>query len=168
LVSTLRRDKYENLICEYGWELVRGKACFDDHKRLRVDDRVITADGVLLATGARPAVPPIAGLDRVDFLTSTSVLELKVLPEHLIVSGAGYIGLELLAVPGVTFTTPSIATVGLTAQAAREAGHDVKATALPLGAVPRALVNRPRFHRDVRAVPDHERGTQACRAELHP
>jgi mercuric reductase len=89
LVSTLRRDKYENLIGEYGWELVRGEARFEDKQRLRVDDRVISADGFLLATGASPAVPPIPGLNDVDFLTSTSLLELKSLPEHLIVIGAG-------------------------------------------------------------------------------
>ena len=49
---------------------------------------------------------------------------------------------DLRGVPGVTFTTPSIATVGLTEEAARQAGHAVKATTLPLHAVPRALVNR--------------------------
>jgi mercuric reductase len=296
LVATLRHEKYENLVGEYGWELVRGEARFDDNQRLRVDDRVISADACLLATGARPAVPPIPGLDTVDFLTSTSLLDLKSVPKHLIVIGAGYIGLELgqlfndlgsrvtlvqrgerllrsydseiaasigsilrgqginvmmgttfvraeqsgtttrlvvrignveqvlegdallvatgrtpntealnlaaggvtvgtrgevlvddhlrtsnarvfaagdvtlgsqyvyvaayegalaaenalggdrvvdlRAVPGVIFSTPSIATVGLTEEAARRAGHDVKATTLPLDAVPRALVNR--------------------------
>src|SRR5207245_2012965 len=50
--------------------------------------------------------------------------------------------LDLRAVPGVTFTTPSIATVGLTEQAAREAGRDVKATTLALDQMPRALANR--------------------------
>jgi mercuric reductase len=49
---------------------------------------------------------------------------------------------DLRAVPGVTFTSPSIATVGLTEEAARQAGRDPKATILPLHAVPRALVNR--------------------------
>src|SRR5438105_4533900 len=72
LVSTLRRDKYENLIGEYGWELLRGEAVFEDNQSLRVDDHVVSADGFVLATGARPAVPPIAGLNKVDFLTSTS------------------------------------------------------------------------------------------------
>jgi mercuric reductase len=48
----------------------------------------------------------------------------------------------LRAVQGVTFTTPSIATVGLTEAAAGRAGHQVKAATLPLHAVPRALVNR--------------------------
>src|SRR5437879_4455198 len=95
LVSTLRRDKYENLVGEYGWELVRGEAVFEDSQRLRVGDRVISADGFVLAAGARPAVPTIVGLDQVDFLTSTSLLDLKTLPEHLIVIGAGYVGLEL-------------------------------------------------------------------------
>src|SRR5207249_9770162 len=51
---------------------------------------------------------------------------------------------DLRAVPGVTFTTPSVATVGLTEEAARRTSRDVKATTLPLDAVPRALVNRER------------------------
>ncbi len=101
LVSTLRRDKYENLVGEYGWELVYGEARFEDHQRLRVGGDVISADAFVLATGARPAVPPIVGLDKVDFLTSTSLLDLKTLPEHLIVIGAGYVALEL----GQLFTT---------------------------------------------------------------
>jgi len=49
---------------------------------------------------------------------------------------------DLRAVPGVTFTMPSIATVGLTEEAARQAGHEPKVSILPLHAVPRALVNR--------------------------
>jgi mercuric reductase len=295
LVSTLRQEKYTNLIDEYGWELVRGEAAFEDAQTLRVGDRAIRADGFILATGARPSVPPIPGLADVDYLTSTSLLDLKQQPEHLIVVGAGYIGLELgqlfrhlgsrvtltqrskrllkeydpeisdavqgfladegfelmlgatfvraeqegqrkrlivrvddrehtiegdallvatgrtpntealnlgaagvssgvrgeivvddhlrtsnprvfaagdvtlgpqyvyvaahegavaaenalggnraadlRAVPGVTFTVPSIATVGLTEEQARQAGHEVKASVLPLHAVPRALVN---------------------------
>src|SRR5216683_6480262 len=63
LVATFRREKYENLVGEYGWELVGGEARFEDNQRLRVDDRVISADGFVLATGARPAVPPIRGLN---------------------------------------------------------------------------------------------------------
>jgi mercuric reductase len=296
LVRGLRQAKYADLIDDYGWELVRGEATFADPGTLRVGDRTIGADRVILATGARPSVPPIAGLATVDYLTSTSLLDLPRLPEHLLVIGAGYIGLELgqlfrhlgsrvtllqrgarllsaydpeisaavhdvltgegievipgatfiraeqagerkrlairvggeerilegdallvaagrapntealnlgaanvtigprgeivvddhlrtsnprvfaagdvtlgpqyvyvaahqgavaaenalggerlvdlRAVPGVTFTTPAIATVGLTEAAARQAGHAVKATTLPLHAVPRALVNR--------------------------
>jgi mercuric reductase len=95
LVSSLRREKYEDLINEYGWELVRGEARFLDHQTVRVDDRAIHADRFVLATGARPSVPPIPGLDQVEYLTSTSLLDLKTVPEHLIAVGAGYVGLEL-------------------------------------------------------------------------
>ncbi|NGP73498.1 mercuric reductase, partial [Staphylococcus aureus] len=49
--------------------------------------------------------------------------------------------IDLRFVPGVTFTNPSIATVGLTEQQAKEKGYDVKTSVLPLDAVPRALVN---------------------------
>ncbi len=95
LVAALRQEKYTDLIDEYGWELVRGEATFADGQTLRVGDRAIRADAIILATGARAAVPPIAGLDRVDYLTSTTLLDLKRRPEHLIVIGSGYIGLEL-------------------------------------------------------------------------
>lgn len=50
--------------------------------------------------------------------------------------------LDLSVVPGVTFTNPSIATVGLTEEQAKEKGYDVKTSVLPLEAVPRAIVNR--------------------------
>jgi mercuric reductase len=95
LVRGLRREKYADLIDEYGWELVRGEAAFSDPGTLRVGDRAIRADGLVLATGARPAVPPIDGLHQIDYLTSTSLLDLQRLPEHLLVVGAGYVGLEL-------------------------------------------------------------------------
>jgi mercuric reductase len=87
LVNSLRREKCEDLIGEYGWQLLRGEARFEDHRTLRVGDQVISTDGFVLATGARPKVPPIANLDQVDYLTSASLLDLKVLPKHLIVVG---------------------------------------------------------------------------------
>ena len=95
LVAALRKDKYADLIDDYGWELVRGEARFDDPTTLSVDGRAIRADGFVLATGARPEVPAIPGLSESDYLTSTSLLDLDKLPEHLVVIGAGYVGLEL-------------------------------------------------------------------------
>ncbi len=95
LVASLRQHKYADLIDAYGWELVRGEARFVDERTLNVGERSIRADAYLLATGARPAVPSIPGLDVVDYLTSTTLLELRERPEHLLVIGAGYIGLEL-------------------------------------------------------------------------
>jgi mercuric reductase len=95
LAACLRQRKYLDLAEEYGWELVRGEARFDDASTLRVGEATIRAGKVLLATGARPAVPPIPGLDAVPYLTSTSALELTRVPEHLVVVGAGYVALEL-------------------------------------------------------------------------
>ncbi len=95
LVEQMRREKYANLIEEYGWELVPGEARFVDKKTIRVGERRIAASAYLIATGADPAVPPIPGLEEAGYLTSTDALSLTELPESLFVIGAGYIALEL-------------------------------------------------------------------------
>ncbi|GGA58979.1 mercuric reductase [Kroppenstedtia guangzhouensis] len=95
LVNQLRQQKYIDLIDEYGFELIHGEARFVDHRTVDVDGRKITARRFLIATGASPAVPEIPGLNEIDFLTSTSALELKEVPKRLAVIGAGYIALEL-------------------------------------------------------------------------
>src|SRR5262249_42501777 len=56
--------------------------------------RTLTADAIFINTGARPARPAIDGLDSVDALDSTSIMELGALPEHLLILGGGYVGLE--------------------------------------------------------------------------
>jgi pyruvate/2-oxoglutarate dehydrogenase complex dihydrolipoamide dehydrogenase (E3) component len=56
--------------------------------------RQLTADKIFINTGCRPARPPVAGLDSVPVLDSSSIMELDALPEHLLVLGGGYIGLE--------------------------------------------------------------------------
>ena len=95
LVENLQKQKYVDLIDEYGFELIRGEATFSDEKTVEVNGRKLTASRFLIATGAAPAVPSIPGLQEVDYLTSTTLLELKQLPKRLAVIGAGYIGLEL-------------------------------------------------------------------------
>ena len=95
LVGELRQHKYEDLVADYGWELVRGEAAFVDARRLRVGDRQIQAKAFLIASGARPAVPDIPGLAESGYLTSTTALELDHVPESVAVIGSGYIALEL-------------------------------------------------------------------------
>src|SRR5262249_32042766 len=56
--------------------------------------RTLTADAIFINTGARPARPAIDGLDSVDALDSTSIMELGAVPDHLLILGRGYIGLE--------------------------------------------------------------------------
>lgn len=78
-----------------GVDLVRGHARFESATTVRVGDDLLEADRVVLNVGARPSAPPIPGLDEVRALTSTDLLELETLPEHLIIVGGSYIGLEL-------------------------------------------------------------------------
>ncbi|WP_066371434.1 mercury(II) reductase [Neobacillus fumarioli] len=95
LVSKLREEKYVNLIGEYGFELIRGEAKFVNETTVEVNGKQLTAKGFLIATGASPSVPNIPGLEKVTYLTSTTLLELKELPKRLAVIGSGYIGMEL-------------------------------------------------------------------------
>ena len=76
-----------------------GEASFTGPKSLRValangDQRALTGEQIFINAGARPAVPAIDGLRDVPFLDSTSIMELSDIPEHLLVLGGGYVGLE--------------------------------------------------------------------------
>ncbi|EWG09322.1 mercury(II) reductase [Cytobacillus firmus] len=95
LVSELRNQKYVNLIDEYGFDLIEGEAKFVDENTVEVNGKKLSAKRFLIATGASPSLPPISGLKEVDYLTSTTLLELKKVPKRLTVIGSGYIGMEL-------------------------------------------------------------------------
>jgi len=95
LVSRLRQAKYIDLIEEYGIELRTGEGRLADPHAVTVDGETISADAILIATGARPAVPPISGLERTGYLTSTTALEVTEPPHRLAVVGANAVGLEL-------------------------------------------------------------------------
>lgn len=95
LVNELRNQKYIDLIDEYGIDLIKGEAKFVDENTVEVNGEKISAKRFLIATGASPSIPTISGLEEVDYLTSTTLLELKKVPKRLTVFGSGYIGLEL-------------------------------------------------------------------------
>lgn len=95
LVRALRKEKYEDLIELYDWDLVQGRARFIDGETLAVDGRTVRAPAYVLATGASPAVPPIEGLAEAGYLTSTTAMDLEALPTSLAVIGANAIGLEM-------------------------------------------------------------------------
>jgi mercury(II) reductase len=95
LVTGLRQTKYIDLLPAYS-----GIAFHDGAARLveggvEVDGTHIPAGKIIIATGARPAVPAILGLDAVPYLTSTTALDLETLPKSLLVIGGGYVGAEL-------------------------------------------------------------------------
>lgn len=75
-------------------ELFRGHATLTSPNDVVVGDTALQADRIFLNVGARPRLPDMDGLDEVDVLTSTSIMDLDVVPEHLIVIGGSYIGLE--------------------------------------------------------------------------
>ena len=77
-----------------GCELIRGHARFEGPTTIRVGDRLLEADQIFLNVGGRATVPDIRGLDDVDYLTNVGILDLDVLPEHLVIIGGSYIGLE--------------------------------------------------------------------------
>jgi pyruvate/2-oxoglutarate dehydrogenase complex dihydrolipoamide dehydrogenase (E3) component len=82
-----------------GVDLIRGEASFAGPKELevRLNDGgtvQLTADSIFINVGARPGGAPIDGLDSVPTLDSTAILELEEVPDHLLVLGGGYVGLE--------------------------------------------------------------------------
>jgi mercuric reductase len=102
LVASLRADKYLDIADAYGWDLRHGEASFEgtpDAPVLRVTSPgrgsdLVEADHYLVATGSRPWIPPIGGLGEVDYLTSTTAMELTGVPGSLLVVGGGYVALE--------------------------------------------------------------------------
>jgi pyruvate/2-oxoglutarate dehydrogenase complex dihydrolipoamide dehydrogenase (E3) component len=80
-------------------ELIFGEASFTGAKSVRIllrdgGQRELTAEKIFIDAGTRPTVPALDGLKDVPFLDSTSIMELDSVPEHLIVLGGGYVGLE--------------------------------------------------------------------------
>jgi pyruvate/2-oxoglutarate dehydrogenase complex dihydrolipoamide dehydrogenase (E3) component len=78
-----------------GVECLQGQACITSPYTVEVDGRTLTSRHIVIASGAGPFVPPIPGLDQLDFLTSDNLWELNLLPPRLLVLGGGPIGCEL-------------------------------------------------------------------------
>ncbi len=95
LVASLRQAKYIDLLPSYnGLAYLEGKARLSAGG-VKVNGTLISSDKIIIATGSSEAIPDIHGLGDIDFLTSTTALELEHLPGSLLMIGAGYIGCEL-------------------------------------------------------------------------
>lgn len=77
-----------------GCTVIEGHARFAGPREIRVGQDLIASDRVFINVGARALVPPFPGLGEVPYLTNTSMLALDTLPQHLVVIGGSYIGLE--------------------------------------------------------------------------
>ena len=75
-------------------KLVRGPARFIAPHQVQVGAEVFESEKIFINTGTRPAIPQIPGLDTVPFLSNETIMDLQAVPEHLLVLGGGYIGLE--------------------------------------------------------------------------
>lgn len=75
--------------------LFKGTGKFISERTMQVGDDVIKADKVIIAAGARPMIPNIPGLDKVNYITSTEALRLKKQPKSMTIIGGGYIACEL-------------------------------------------------------------------------
>lgn len=101
VVHSYRDKKYQSIVYEEDKiKVFNGQARLIDKHTAVVGDQKVSGDQTLIATGTRPTIPPIEGLDQVsyltsDLLTSDESQELKELPESLVIIGGGYIALEL-------------------------------------------------------------------------
>jgi pyruvate/2-oxoglutarate dehydrogenase complex dihydrolipoamide dehydrogenase (E3) component len=93
--NSIRRDQEswkELLTSQYA--IAEGEATFVDEQTVRVGDRTLSAERILIATGGRTAVPSIPGIEDVDWIDHISALDLDRVPQSLLVIGAGPVGLE--------------------------------------------------------------------------
>jgi pyruvate/2-oxoglutarate dehydrogenase complex dihydrolipoamide dehydrogenase (E3) component len=93
------RSRFASLVEVSGLDLLLGEAHFVAPKALEIrlkdgERRQITAPTIILDVGARPALPAIRGIESVPVLDSSSIMELGAVPEHLLIVGSGYVGLE--------------------------------------------------------------------------
>ena len=72
----------------------KGHAQFEDVNTVRIVDELIAADKIFINVGGRAFVPPISGLDQVPYWTNSDMMHVDFLPEHLVIIGGSYIGLE--------------------------------------------------------------------------
>lgn len=99
IVESFRNGSQSRIERTAGVDLLMGQARFSGIRELEVvlnngEVRQLSAEKIFINAGARPARPALNGVEQVPFLDSTSIMELDTVPEHLLVIGGGYVGLE--------------------------------------------------------------------------
>jgi pyruvate/2-oxoglutarate dehydrogenase complex dihydrolipoamide dehydrogenase (E3) component len=99
IVESFRGGNERRIKGTPGVELLMGEASFSGPKEVEVrlrdgGSRRLAAQAIFINAGDRPSLPAISGIERVPVLDSTSIMELDVVPDHLLVLGGGYVGLE--------------------------------------------------------------------------
>ncbi len=94
IVGKMRDGGYRSILGNENITLFEGEASFAGPGHLRVNGETIYTGKIIIAAGARPAIPDLPGLADLDYLTSTSIMEMEKLPESLLIIGGGIIALE--------------------------------------------------------------------------
>ncbi len=94
LVQSRRDRQLKGIEQRANLRLYRGVAHFTGPKQINVGEERIESARIFINTGGRALIPPVPGLDSINYLTNETIMEVTELPEHLVVLGGGYIGLE--------------------------------------------------------------------------
>jgi pyruvate/2-oxoglutarate dehydrogenase complex dihydrolipoamide dehydrogenase (E3) component len=94
VVQSFRASQQRNVDKRPSLRLYKAKARFTGPHSIEAGGETLESDKIFIDTGARPAVPSIPGLESVNYLTNATIMELDQLPEHLLILGGGYIGME--------------------------------------------------------------------------
>jgi len=99
VVERMRGNSEKGIKETKNLDLIYGTAVFTGPKEITVTlndggEQVLSADKFFINVGEKPAIPEIDGIEKIDYLTSTSIMELDEIPEHLAIIGSGYIALE--------------------------------------------------------------------------
>jgi pyruvate/2-oxoglutarate dehydrogenase complex dihydrolipoamide dehydrogenase (E3) component len=94
VVLRFRQGQERNVARHPSLRLYRGHARFLSAHQVQVDDEVLQSERIFIDTGTRPHPPKISGIETIDYLTNESLMEIRDVPEHLLVLGAGFVGLE--------------------------------------------------------------------------
>lgn len=94
VVLSMRGGQEKQVAKRPSIRLYRGRARFASAHRVDVGGEILESEKIFIDTGGRPLVPEIDGLHSIPYLTNESAMELKSVPEHLLILGGGYIGLE--------------------------------------------------------------------------
>lgn len=78
-----------------GVDCIKGRAKIVSPFEVKIDDKILTTKNIIIATGAKPMIPGLPGLEKINYLTSDTIWDIRTLPEKFVVLGAGPIGCEL-------------------------------------------------------------------------
>ncbi len=95
VIATLQIHDSVERFCGLGVRVAFGDPCFVDNHSIELDGKTVSARNWVLATGSRPGVPPLRGLEHTSYLTNKEIFSLQELPESLIILGAGPIATEM-------------------------------------------------------------------------